>query len=107
MFSIFNRLTAQAGVPPDEDRIRPARPAGRHGAASSAHAAHGESVSPLRVMLIPAALLVMLVVVFTVILSGGGSCAPLDRAAVFAYHTARVSACEQTQTTRTIATSSR
>jgi len=46
-------------------------------------------------MLIPAALLMALVVVFTVILSGGSSCAPPDRASVLAYQTARDSACEQ------------
>ncbi len=102
MFSIFNRLSAQAGDPPDEDLIGPA---GRHGAAGSPHAAQGELASSLRGMLIPAALMMMLVVVFTVILSGGSSCAPLDRAAVFAYQTAKVSACEQAQTTK--ATSSR
>jgi hypothetical protein len=107
MFSIFTRLTAEAGDPPEEDRIRirPVRPAGRAGDASSSAAAPAEPGSSLRVMLVPAALLVALVVVFTVILSGGSSCAPLDRASVFAYHTARVSACEQSQVTK--ATTSR
>jgi hypothetical protein len=104
MFGIFNRLTAQAGDPPDEDRIRPA---GRHRAAGSSPAAPGELGSSLRVMLIPAVLLMTLVVVCTVILSGGGSCAPLDRAAVFAYHTAKVTACEKAQTRKAIATISR
>jgi hypothetical protein len=107
MFGIFNRLTAQAGDPPDEDRISPARPAGRHGAARSAHATQGEFVSSLRAALIPAALLMMLAVVFTVILSGGGNCAPQDRAAVFSYHTAKVTACGQAQTIKAIDTSGR
>jgi hypothetical protein len=105
MFGIFNRLTAEAGEPPEEDRIRPVRPAGRAGEAGSSAAGHGEPGSSLRVMLVPAALLMALVVVFTVILSGGNSCAPMDRASVFAYHTARVSACEQSQVTSTTTTS--
>ena len=103
MFSIFNRLTADEGDPPDEDRIRPA---GRHGAAGSAHSAQGELVSSLRVLVIPAALVMMLVVVFTVILSGGG-CAPLSRASIFAYHTAKVTACEQAQVKKAIVSSRR
>jgi len=105
MFGVFNRLTAEAGDPPEEDLISPARLAGLTGEVGSASAAHGEPGSPLRVMLVPAALLMALVVVFTVILSGGSSCAPPDRASVFAYHTARVSACEQSQVTK--ATTSR
>ena len=103
MFGIFNRLSAQAGDPPDEDRIGPAGP---HGTASSSHAAHEEFASWLRAVLIPAALLMMIVVVFTVVLSGGSSCEPLDRAAVFAYHTAKVTACEHAQVTKAIATTS-
>jgi hypothetical protein len=101
MFAIFTRLTAGEGDPPDEDRISPSRPAGRHRTASSAQAS-------LQVMLFPAVLLVILAVVFTVILSAGhSSCAPQDRASVFAYQTAKVSACERAQTTKTIATISR
>ena len=103
MFGIFNRLSAQAGDPPDEDRIGPA---GRHGTASSSRGAHEEFASWLRAVLIPAALLMMIVVVFTVVLSGGSSCEPLDRAAVFAYHTAKVTACEHAQVTKAIATAS-
>jgi hypothetical protein len=103
MFSIFNRLTVEEGDPPDEDRIRPA---GRPGAAGSARGAHRELVSSLRVLVIPAALLMMLVVVFTVILSGGG-CAPLSRASIFAYHTAKVTACEQAQAKKAIVSSRR
>jgi hypothetical protein len=104
MFSIFNRLTEQSGDPPDEDWIGPTRRAGRRRAASSAQAGQGELASSLRAMLIPAALLMIIVVVFTVALSGGGNCAPLDRASVFTYHTAKVSACERAQTTKAIAT---
>jgi hypothetical protein len=102
MFSIFSRLTAQEGDPPDEDQLGPG---GRPGAAASP--VHGELASSVRSMLIPAVLLVMIVVVFTVILSGGSSCEPPGRAAVFAYHTAKVTACEQAQVTRAIATTSR
>jgi len=104
MFSIFNRLTEQSGDPPDEDWIRPAGRAGRRRAASSAHAGQGELASSLHAMIVPAALLMIIVVVFTIIFSGGGNCAPLDRASVFTYHTAKVSACEQAQTTKAIAT---
>lgn len=103
MFGIFNRLSAQAGDPPDEDRISPA---GRHGVASSAQAAHEEFASWLWAVLIPAGLLMMIVVVFTVALSGGSNCGPMDRASVFAYHTAKVTACERAQVTKTIATTS-
>jgi hypothetical protein len=103
MFSIFNRLTVGEGDPPDEDRIRPA---GRHGAAGSARGAHGELASSLRVMVIPAALMMMLVVVMTVILSGSG-CAPMSRASIFAYHTAKVTACEQAQVKKAIISSRR
>ena len=60
----------------------------------------------LRSVLIPAALLMMIVVVFTVVLSGGSSCEPPDRAAVFAYHSAKVTACEQAHVTKAIATTS-
>ena len=100
MFSIFSRLTAQENDPPDEDQIGPA---GQPGAAASS--AHDELASSLRSMLIPAALMMMIVVVFTVILSGGGSCVPPDRAAVFAYPTAKVTACEQAQVKKANATS--
>ncbi len=103
MFSIFNRLTVGEGDPPDEDRIRPA---GRHGAAGSARGAHGELASSLRVMVIPAALMMMLVVVMTVILSGSG-CAPMSRASIFAYHSAKVTACEQAQVKKAIISSRR
>lgn len=103
MFSIFNRLTVEEGDPPDEDRIRPV---GRHRAADSARSAKGELGSSLRVLVIPAALMMMIVVVFTVILSGGG-CAPLSRASIFAYHTAKVTACEQAQAKKAIISSRR
>jgi hypothetical protein len=103
MFGIFSRLTAQEGDPPDEDQIGPA---GRHGTASSSHAAHDEFASWLRAVLIPAALMMMIVVVFAVVLSGGSSCEPPDRAAVFAYHTAKVTACDHAQVTKAIATAS-
>jgi len=103
MFSIFNRLTVGEGDPPDEDWIRPA---GRHGTAGSACGAQGELASSLRVMVIPAALMMVLVVVFTVILSGGG-CAPMSRASIFAYHTAKVTACEQAQVKKAITSSRR
>lgn len=103
MFGIFNRLSAQAGDPPDEDRIVPA---GSHGVASSSRAAHEEFASWLRAVLIPAGLLMMIVVVVTVVLSGGSNCVPPDRADVFAYHTAKVTACEQAQVRKTITTTS-
>jgi hypothetical protein len=103
MFGIFNRLSAQAGDPPDEDRIGPA---GRHDTASSSRGAHEEFASWLRAVLIPAALLMMIVVVFTVVLSGGSGCEPPDRAAVFAYHTAKITACEHAKVTKAIATTS-
>ena len=103
MFGIFNRLSAQAGDPPDEDRIGPA---GSHGAASSSRGAHEEFASWLRAVLIPAGLLMVIVVVFTVALSGGSSCEAPDRAAVFAYHSAKVTACEQAHVTKAIATTS-
>jgi len=102
MLGIFTRLTAQEGIPPDEDRIGPARPAGRRRtAARSSPAPQPELWSSLRVILIPAALLMTLVLVAAVHLSGRGPCTPPDRAAVFAYHSAAVSACERAET-RTI-----
>ena len=86
----------------DEDQIgRPGQP----GAAASS--AHDDLASSVRSMLIPAVLLMMIVVVFTVILSGGSNCEPPDRAAVFAYHTAKVMACEHAQVTKETATTSR
>jgi hypothetical protein len=102
MFGIFSRLTAQEGDPPDEDQIGAAD---RPGAA--AISAHDDLASSVRSMLIPAALLMMIVVVFTVILSGGSNCEPPDRAAVFAYQTAKVMACEHAQVSKAIATTSR
>lgn len=106
MFSIFSRPTVDEGDPPDEDRIRPAGRPGAAGSARSARSAQGELASSLRVLVIPAALMMMLVVVFTVILSGGG-CAPMSRASVFAYHTAKVTACEQAQAKKAIISSRR
>ena len=103
MFGIFNRLSAQAGDPPDEDRIGPA---GRHGIASSSRAAHEEFASWLRAVLIPAGLLMVIVVVLTVVLSGGSNCGPMDRSDVFAYHTAKITACENAQVRKAIATAS-
>jgi hypothetical protein len=101
MFGIFNRLSAQAGDPPDEDRVGPA---GSHGVASSSRAAHEEFASWLRAVLIPAALLMIIIVVFTVTLSGRSNCGPMDRANVFTYHTAQVTTCERAQVTKAIAT---
>jgi hypothetical protein len=101
MFGIFSRLTAPEGDPPDEDLIS------LPGGAGPAGAAQAEFASSLRAMLIPAALLMTLVVVFAVVLSGGSNCAPIDRASVFVYHTAKVTACERAQTTKAIDTISR
>lgn len=95
MFSIFTRLTAEEGSPPDEDWIGPARQAGRRRrAAGPSSAAPAEPGMLLRFVVIPAALMVMMVLIITVAVSGG-KCAPIDRASVFAYHTAAVAACDQ------------
>jgi hypothetical protein len=95
MFSIFTRLTAEEGNPPDEDWIGPARPAGRRRRpARSSAAAQAEPGTPLRVFVIPAALMLMLFLIVAIATSGG-KCAPLDRASVFAYRTAAVTACDQ------------
>jgi len=95
MFSIFTRLTAEEGSPPDEDWIGPPRPAGRRRkAAGPSSAAPAEPGTLLRFVVIPAALMVMLVLIITVAVSGG-KCAPMDRASVFAYQNAAVAACNQ------------
>jgi hypothetical protein len=110
MFSIFTRLTAEEGSPPDEDWIGPARPAGRRrrparsaaaassaaasSAAESSAAAQAEPGTPMRVFVIPAVLMLMLFLIVAIATSGG-KCAPIDRASVFAYHTAAVTACDQ------------
>jgi hypothetical protein len=98
MFSIFTRLTAHEGPPPDEDRVGPVRRPGRRtrrgpaGLAAAGPAVHSPT---LRAVLIPTLLLAMIVVIITVALSGTGKCAPPDRASVFAYQSAHVSACAQ------------
>jgi hypothetical protein len=57
-----------------------------------------ERSSTLRAVLIPTLLLAMIVVIITVALSGSGKCTPPDRASVFAYQSAHVTACAQAST---------
>jgi hypothetical protein len=103
MFSIFTRLTAHEGPPPDEDRVGPVhrtihRPGHRSrtgGLAAAGPVAHS---STLRAVLIPTLLLAVIVVIITVALSGTGRCTAPDRASVFAYQSAHVSACAQAGT---------
>jgi hypothetical protein len=97
MFSIFTRLTAHEGPPPDEDRVGPVHRPGRRSRRPTVLAAAGPVAhsSTLRAVLIPTLLLAVIVVIITVALSGTGKCAPPDRASVFAYQSAHVSACAQ------------
>jgi hypothetical protein len=109
MFSIFTRLTAHEGPPPDEDRFGPVRRPGRRtrrdAGPGGALAAAGptERASTLRAVLIPTLLLAMIVVIITVALSGTGKCTAPDRASVFAYQSAHVSACAQASTKKAAA----
>jgi hypothetical protein len=102
MFSIFTRLTAHEGPPPDEDRVGPVHRPGRRsrigGLAAAGPVAHS---STLRAVLIPTLLLAVIVVIITVALSGTGKCTAPDRASVFAYQSAHVSACAQASTKKT------
>jgi hypothetical protein len=103
MFSIFTRLTAHEGPPPDEDRVGPVHRPGRRsrrvgGLAAAGPVAHS---STLRAVLIPTLLLAVIVVIITVALSGTGKCTAPDRASVFAYQNAHVSACAQASTKKT------
>lgn len=98
MFSIFTRLTAHEGPPPDEDRVGPVRRPGRRTRRVGGLAVTGPGVhsSTVRAVLVPTLLLAVIVVIITVALSGTGSkCTPPDRASVFAYQSAHVSACAQ------------
>jgi hypothetical protein len=100
MFSIFTRLTAHEGPPPDEDRVGPVRRPGRRRGAGPALAGAGPGgrSSTLRVVLVPTLLLAVIVVIITVALSGTGRCTAPARASVFAYQSAHVSACAQAST---------
>ena len=104
MFSIFTRLTAHEGPPPDEDRVGPVRRPVRRTRRVGGLAAAGPGVhsSALRAVLVPTLLLAVIVVIITVALAGsGGKCTPPDRASVFAYQSAHVSACAQASTKKT------
>jgi hypothetical protein len=108
MFSIFTRLTAHEGPPPDEDRVGPVRLPGRRARRGAGLAAGGPAgpagrSSTLRAVLIPTLLLAMIVVIITVALSGSGKCTAPDRASVFAYQSAHVSACAQASTKKATA----
>jgi hypothetical protein len=99
MFSIFTRLTAHEGPPPDEDRVGPVRRPGRRSRRGVALAAAGPPhSSTLRAVLIPTLLLAVIVVIITVALSGTSKCTPPDRASVFAYQSTHVAACAQAST---------
>ena len=102
MFSIFTRLTAHEGPPPDEDRVGPVRRPGRRPkGAALAVAGPAARSSTLRAVLVPTLLLAVIVVIITVALSGTGKCTAPDRASVFAYQSAHVSACAQASTKKT------
>jgi hypothetical protein len=105
MFSIFTRLTAHEGPPPDEDRVGPVRLPGRRTRRGAGLAVAGPTArsSTLRAVLVPTLLLAVIVVIITVALSGSGKCSAPDRASVFAYQSAHVSACAQASTKKAAA----
>jgi hypothetical protein len=121
MFSIFTRLTAEDGIPPDEDQIAVFRPAAelpRRRSASARmpgrpgrdHRRSGLLASrPLRLVLIPAALLVMLGLIVYASVTSSARCVAgrPARATAAADYSPAGQACPVTRAASPSATSSR